>query len=110
MHHTVGGHLVGVDDPGAVHCHHLHREETSDWSSGLDKTTDLSCESTNPIGIVVDVELLVAVHGSDTHAVLHVFGQQPVVDHVEVQSVVQFNVHVVDQGGSYVLWRSQHEK
>lgn len=27
VHHTVGGHLITVDDPGAIHRHNLHREE-----------------------------------------------------------------------------------
>lgn len=52
---------------------------------------------------MVDVEPQVIVHGGDSHAILHVFGQKTVVHHVEVECVVQLNIHVAHQGRTYAL-------
>lgn len=32
VHHTVCGHLVAVDDPGAVHCHDLRGKDDFRWN------------------------------------------------------------------------------
>lgn len=57
---------------------------------------------------MVDVEPQVVVHGSDSHVVLHVFGQKAAVYHVEVKSVVQLDVHVAHQCRPYSLGKSQY--
>lgn len=57
---------------------------------------------------MVDVESLVVVHGGDSHAVLHVFSQKTVVHHVELERIVQLDVHVAHQCRPYVLEGSHH--
>lgn len=54
------------------------------------------CE-TDPIGVVVDVEALLIVHGRDGDVVLQVFGEETAVCHVEVESVAQLHVDVALQ-------------
>lgn len=54
------------------------------------------CE-TDPIGVVVDVEALLIVHGRDGDVVLQVFGEETAVRHVEVEGVAQLHVHVALQ-------------
>lgn len=56
---------------------------------------------------MVDVEPQSIVHGGESHVVLHVFGQKTLVYHVEVESVVQLDVHVALQGRAYNLGKSQ---
>ena len=59
---------------------------------------------------MVDVEAQVVVHGGDLHPVLQVFGQQALVGHVVVESVVQLDVHVADQRALHVLHRSRRKE
>lgn len=57
---------------------------------------------------MVDVEPQSIVHGGESHVVLHVFGQKTLVYHVEVESVVQLNVHVALQGRAHSLGNTQY--
>lgn len=58
---------------------------------------------------MVDVEPQVAVHGSESHVILHVFGQKTAVHHVEAKSIVQLDVHVAHQCRPHSLGKSQSQ-
>lgn len=57
---------------------------------------------------MVDVQPQVVVHGSESHVVLHVFGQNAAVHHMEVKRVVQLDVHVAYQCRPHSLGKPQH--
>lgn len=114
---AVGGHLVAVDDPGTVDGHHLEGAPQR-----------LSCGTppgqarprrrrlvpndggAHPVGVVIDEQTQVVVHGRDGHAVAQVFGQEAFVDHVEMQGVVELNVDVADKRGPHGLSQGGRRK
>lgn len=60
-------------------------------------------EGAHPIRIMIDTEAEIIVHGGDRQTVLQVFGEETFVHHVVVQRIVQFNVHIADEGSSGFL-------
>lgn len=56
-----------------------------------------------PIGIVVDLDVRVLVHGGETHAVLHLVCQHPPAHHMVAKGIEQLNVDVADQGIQHFL-------
>ena len=53
---------------------------------------------THPIGIVVDVNIKVLIHGGEGSAVLQVLGGQTFVDHVVVKRIKELDVDIAHQG------------
>lgn len=56
---------------------------------------------------MADVEILVVVHGPDSHVVPQVFSEETSVNHVEMKSVVHLNVNVAQQTIPYVLQKKK---
>lgn len=52
---------------------------------------------TYSIGVVIDKEPLIVVHGLYGHIILQVFGEKSFVDHVMVESVVKLNGSIAQQ-------------
>lgn len=70
MHNTIGCNLVAIDDPGTVHSHHLHRTLTLMLSPEKPSVQLRGNGYSHPIGIVVNMETKLVVHGGDRDAVL----------------------------------------
>lgn len=51
-----------------------------------------------PVGIVMDLDFGVLVHGGEGHAMLQLIRQDPPVHHVVTEGVQQFDVDVAYQG------------
>lgn len=71
MHNSIGCNLVAIDNSGAVHSHHLH--VTSPLVLYLFKTSfGYNCKrsDTHPIGVMVNIETKVVVHGGDFSIIL----------------------------------------
>lgn len=58
-----------------------------------------------PVGIVMDLDVGVLVHGGESHAVLELVCQDPPVHHVVAEGIEQFNVDVAHQGVQHFLER-----
>lgn len=52
---------------------------------------------------MIDEQVQVVVHGGGGHSVLEVFGEETLVDHVVVKSIVQLDVHIAHQSISHLL-------
>lgn len=58
-----------------------------------------------PVGIVMDLDVGILVHGGEGHAMLELVGQDPPVHHVVAEGIEQFNVDVAHQGVQHFLER-----
>lgn len=56
-----------------------------------------------PVGIVVDLDVRVLVHGGEGHAVFQLICQDPSVHHVVAKGVEQLDVDVAHQGVQHFL-------
>lgn len=56
-----------------------------------------------PIGIVVDLDVGILVHGGEGHAMLQLVGQDPPVHHVVAKGIEQFDVDIAHQGVQHFL-------
>lgn len=56
-----------------------------------------------PIGIVVDLDVRVLVHGGEGHAVFQLVRQDPSVHHVVAKGVEQLDVDITHQGVQHFL-------
>lgn len=61
----------------------------------------MTANGTHPIGVMVNMETQVIVHGGDCNSISQIFRQVAFVGHVIMQSVVQFNVDIADQCTSH---------
>lgn len=60
----------------------------------MHKTVLCDCVCTYPIGIVMDLDVGILVHGGEGHAMLQFFGQDPPVHHVVAKSIEQLDVDI----------------
>lgn len=58
-----------------------------------------------PVGIVMDLDVRILVHGGEGHAMLQLIGQDPPVHHMVAERVEQFDVDVAYQGIQHFLER-----
>lgn len=56
-----------------------------------------------PIGIMVDLDARILIHGGKGHAVFQLIRQDPSVDHVVAKGIEQLNVDVAHQGVQHFL-------
>lgn len=56
-----------------------------------------------PVGIVVDLDPRILVHGGEGHAVFQLIRQDPSVDHVVAKGIEQLDVDIAHQGVQYFL-------
>ena len=56
-----------------------------------------------PVGIVVDLDVGILVHGGEGHAVFQLVREHPSVHHVIAEGVEQLNVDVAHQGVQHFL-------
>lgn len=59
--------------------------------------------SNYPIGVMIDEQVQVIVHGGGGHSILEVFGEETFVDHVVVQSIVQLDINIAHESSPHFL-------
>lgn len=73
----------------------------SGWTQG----SAVSLGTPYPIGIVVDLDVRILVHGGEGHAVFQLIRQDPSVDHVVAKGIEQLDVDIAHQGVQHFLER-----
>lgn len=91
-------HAVGLEGPRSSRCRTKPQEPAPCGHRAM-----LRKGIPYPVGIVVDLDVRVLVHGGEGHAVLQLVRQDPSVHHVVAKGVEQLDVDVAHQGVQHFL-------
>lgn len=73
------------------------------WVWDGQRTVLSNWECPYPVGIVMDLDVGVLVHGGEGHAMLQLIGQDPPVHHMVAEGIEQFDVDIAYQGVQHFL-------